>query len=127
MAGRGTDIKLADGVAQEGGLHVIATERHEARRIDRQLFGRSGRQGDPGWARAFVSLEDDLIVRHARPLGRLLRRRSADGGPIRSPLGRKLFHVAQRRAQRRAARQRRQVLRTDDWLDEQLGFAGREH
>ncbi|MEE8422883.1 MAG: SEC-C metal-binding domain-containing protein, partial [Dehalococcoidia bacterium] len=63
MAGRGTDIKLGEGVAANGGLHVIGTERHEARRIDNQLRGRSGRQGDPGSTRFFVSFEDDLIRR----------------------------------------------------------------
>ena len=62
MAGRGTDIRLAPGVAELGGLHVIATERHEARRIDRQLFGRCGRQGDPGTSEAIVSLEDELVT-----------------------------------------------------------------
>jgi preprotein translocase subunit SecA len=61
MAGRGTDIKLGPGVKEAGGLHIIGTERHEARRIDRQLRGRSGRQGDPGSSRFFVSLEDDLM------------------------------------------------------------------
>ena len=60
MAGRGTDIKLGKGVAALGGLHVIATERHESRRVDRQLFGRSARQGDPGSAQAFVSTEDEI-------------------------------------------------------------------
>jgi preprotein translocase subunit SecA len=61
MAGRGTDIKLGDGVGQLGGLHIIGTERHESRRIDNQLRGRSGRQGDPGSSRFYVSLEDDLM------------------------------------------------------------------
>ena len=61
MAGRGTDIKLGPGVANNGGLHIIGTERHEARRIDRQLRGRSGRQGDPGSSKFFLSLEDDLM------------------------------------------------------------------
>jgi preprotein translocase subunit SecA len=61
MAGRGTDIKLGPGVADVGGLHIIGTERHESRRIDRQLRGRSGRQGDPGSSRFFISLEDDLM------------------------------------------------------------------
>jgi preprotein translocase subunit SecA len=61
MAGRGTDIKLGPGVADHGGLHIIGTERHEARRIDRQLRGRSGRQGDPGSSKFFLSLEDDLM------------------------------------------------------------------
>jgi preprotein translocase subunit SecA len=61
MAGRGTDIKLGPGVAEAGGLHIIGTERHEARRIDRQLRGRAGRQGDPGSSRFYLSLEDDLM------------------------------------------------------------------
>ena len=63
MAGRGTDIKLGDGVRELGGLHIIGTERHEARRIDNQLRGRAGRQGDPGSSRFFISLEDDLMRR----------------------------------------------------------------
>ncbi|HEY6248763.1 MAG TPA: accessory Sec system translocase SecA2, partial [Candidatus Angelobacter sp.] len=63
MAGRGTDIKLGEGVGELGGLYVIGTNRHESRRIDNQLRGRSGRQGDPGCSRFFVSLEDDLLVR----------------------------------------------------------------
>ena len=63
MAGRGTDIKLGEGVVEAGGLHIVGTERHESRRIDNQLRGRSGRQGDPGSSRFFVSLEDDLMRR----------------------------------------------------------------
>ncbi len=65
MAGRGTDIKLAEGVAELGGLHVIGTERHEARRIDNQLRGRAGRQGDPGSSRFYVSFEDDIMRKFA--------------------------------------------------------------
>src|SRR5690606_23463037 len=61
MAGRGTDIKLEDGVVELGGLKIIGTERHESRRIDNQLRGRSGRQGDPGSSTFYVSLEDDLM------------------------------------------------------------------
>ncbi len=64
MAGRGTDIRLGEGVAELGGLHVIGTNRHESRRIDHQLRGRAGRQGDPGSSRFFVSLEDDLLVKY---------------------------------------------------------------
>src|SRR5690606_24260876 len=65
MAGRGTDIKLGPGVAEAGGLHIIGTERHESRRIDNQLRGRAGRQGDPGSSQFFLSLEDDLMRRFA--------------------------------------------------------------
>ncbi|HEY6352288.1 MAG TPA: accessory Sec system translocase SecA2 [Candidatus Angelobacter sp.] len=68
MAGRGTDIKLGEGVVELGGLYVMGTNRHESRRIDNQLRGRSGRQGDPGCSRFFVSLEDDLMVRFGDPL-----------------------------------------------------------
>ena len=66
MAGRGTDIMLGEGVAELGGLYVIGTERNESRRIDNQLRGRSGRQGDPGCSEFFISLEDDLIRRFAQ-------------------------------------------------------------
>ena len=127
MAGRGTDIKLGAGVADAGGLHVIATERHEAGRIDRQLFGRCARQGDPGSCQAIVSLEDELVLRHAPHLSASLRRRYG-GTPrdVSSRLTRRLFASAQGRAERHALRQRKGVLRTDDWLDEYLGFAGRE-
>ena len=128
MAGRGTDIKLGRRVAELGGLHVIASERHEAGRIDRQLFGRSARQGDPGSAQAIVSLEDELVQRHAKHLGGSLRRRYGGGnGNVSSGLTRRAFDLAQRRAQRMALRQRKGVLRSDDWLEEYLGFAGSEH
>jgi preprotein translocase subunit SecA len=127
MAGRGTDIRLGAGVADIGGLHVIATERHEAGRIDRQLFGRCARQGDPGSAVAFVSLEDELVRRHAQHASAALRGRfGAADREISSALSRHLFNAAQRRAERQALRQRKGVLRTDDWLDEYLGFAGVE-
>jgi preprotein translocase subunit SecA len=119
MAGRGTDIKLGPGVAELGGLHVIATERHESGRIDRQLIGRAARQGDPGSAVQFASLEDEVVRRYVpgalRHLGHSERARPH------------LLDFAQRRAERLAARQRRALLRMDDWLDRKLGFAGREH
>ena len=127
MAGRGTDIQLGRGVAEKGGLHVIATERHEAGRIDRQLYGRSGRQGDPGSSQAFVSFEDELPRRHASHLCRILANRYGKiDGPIESKLASKLFDLAQRKAERTSLAQRKGVLRTDFWLDENLGFAGKE-
>ena len=127
MAGRGTDIKLSQGCAEAGGLAVIATERHEAGRVDRQLYGRSGRQGDPGSAQAFVSLEDELVRRHAPHSTNIFAKRHAGAtGEISTSLTRRLFEIAQRRAQRLSLRQRKGVLRTDDWLDEYLGFAGKE-
>jgi preprotein translocase subunit SecA len=127
MAGRGTDIKLGRGVTEAGGLHVIATERHEAGRIDRQLYGRSARQGDPGVAQAIVSLEDELLLRHAPHLSASLRKRFGQTArEVSSMPTRKLLDLAQRRAERQALRQRKGVLKTDDWLDEYLGFAGHE-
>ena len=127
MAGRGTNIKLGRGVADLGGLFVIASERHEAGRIDRQLFGRAGRQGEAGAAQALVSLEDELVRRHTPHLSATLRRRLGHtDGELTSCLARGLFDLAQRRAEKLALRQRKGVLRTDDWLDEYLGFAGRE-
>ena len=120
MAGRGTDIKLGTGVAALGGLHVVCAERNDSRRIDRQLFGRAGRQGDPGSAITFSSLEDALIKRYATRLSRQLTK----GG---TTLRRKALNLAQRRAQHLGREQRKQVTRMDEQLNEQLGFAGREH
>jgi len=127
MAGRGTDIQLGTGVAELGGLHVIATERHESGRIDRQLYGRCARQGDPGSAQPFASLEDELIQQHARLISAALTRYRGNGDrEISSPLSRILIKGAQRRVERVSLRQRRNVLRADNWLDEHLGFAGKE-
>ncbi|MCE5326443.1 MAG: hypothetical protein LLG01_08510 [Planctomycetaceae bacterium] len=124
MAGRGTDIKLGRGVTDLGGLHVIATERHESRRVDRQLIGRCARQGDPGSAETFVSLEDELVRRHAPHTSSFLRTRHRAAGEISTPFTRQIFASAQRTASRQALAQRKGVLKTDDWLDEYLGFAG---
>jgi preprotein translocase subunit SecA len=127
MAGRGTDIKLGRGVAESGGLHVIASERNESGRIDRQLFGRCARQGDPGSSQAIVSLEDEFVSRYAKNIIAYLKRRHAfntDG--ISSNTTRAVFRLAQRRAEKLALRQRKSVMRTDHWLEEQLSFSGRE-
>ena len=127
MAGRGTDIKLGRGVAESGGLHVIASERNESGRIDRQLFGRCARQGDPGSAQAIVSLEDEFVSRYAKNIIAYLKKRHAfntDG--ISSNTTRAVFRLAQRRAEKLALRQRKSVMRTDHWLEEQLSFSGRE-
>ena len=118
MAGRGTDIRLGQGVRELGGLHVLATERHESGRVDRQLFGRAGRQGDPGSAQAFVSAEDHLVQRHLPPA---VKNVTLSGDPR---LARAAFALAQRRAQKLAWKQRVAVLRADAWLDEALSFAG---
>jgi preprotein translocase subunit SecA len=127
MAGRGTDIRLGEGVAAHGGLHVLATERHESGRVDRQLFGRAARQGDPGSAQAFVSLEDELIRRHLPgPVRRWLRLLVLRGGASREIAATLAFNRAQVRAQSLAFRQRQAILRADTWLDESLAFAGLE-
>ncbi len=127
MAGRGTDIKLGKGVADLGGLAVVATERHEAGRVDRQLFGRCSRQGDPGSAVAYVSLEDELVRRHAPRLSSMFRTRyHGSEREVSSASTRRLFNMAQHKAEKLALRQRKGVLKTDDWLDEYLGFAGSE-
>jgi preprotein translocase subunit SecA len=127
MAGRGTDILLAPGVAALGGLHVIATERHESGRVDRQLFGRSARQGDAGSAQAFVSLEDELIRRHLRPLPqKALRRILAGKLPGWRRAAAAGFAQAQARAEDLGSKQRSSVMRTDLWMGEALSFAGEE-
>ena len=106
---------------------MIAAERNESGRIDRQLYGRCGRQGDPGSSQAIVCLGDELVTRYAGPLTAGLRRRYAGReGDISSPLTRSLFGLSQFSAQRAAYRQRGAVMRTDHWLDEHLSFAGRE-
>jgi len=117
MAGRGTDIKLTAVVAESGGLHVICTERHDSARIDRQLLGRCGRQGDPGSCQAVVSLDDDLPVAHlpALPRGRWLA----------WVAGRALLALAQSRAERAHSMARRDLLNLDDYLGDQLAFSGR--
>ena len=127
MAGRGTDIKLGRGVAKLGGLHVIAAEPNESVRIDRQLFGRGARQGDPGSAQGIFSLEDEIVSRYAKSIVAYLKRRYANRkDDITSAFIHSVFRMAQHRAERLALRQRKSVLRTDHWLNEQLSFAGRE-
>jgi preprotein translocase subunit SecA len=125
MAGRGTDIRLAPGVVELGGLHVIATERNEARRIDRQLFGRCGRQGDPGSFQAILSLEDDLVrLRCPQLLRRLAERVGSSGGWLAAGPRRALLALAQRAAEGQHARARRELLKMDEELGKMLAFTG---
>jgi preprotein translocase subunit SecA len=112
MAGRGTDIMLGSGVAELGGLHVVSTEPHGSGRVDRQLFGRAARQGDPGCAQMFACKEDDLFARHAKHLVKFWRRI----GPAR------LINIAQANAERLARFNRKQVLKNDDWMDQAVPF-----
>jgi preprotein translocase subunit SecA len=106
MAGRGTDIKLGPGVAEAGGLHVLGTERHEARRIDRQLAGRAGRQGDPGSCRFFLSLEDELLEGLGPQKQDDLIDLGRRGGNVDWQSYQPLFMKAQRKLERRHRRQR---------------------
>ncbi len=120
MAGRGTDIKLGPGVRELGGLHVILTERHTARRVDRQFIGRSGRQGDVGSAQIFMSLEDDLLVRYLPRISALLRQRYANQrGELPRYLSR-VFAYAQRKATRQAMVTRLMMIRHDHELERML-------
>ena len=125
MAGRGTDIKLAEDVAELGGLHVILSERHDSERIDRQLAGRCARQGDPGYFEPILSMEDFLMSILGRParaaLAGLMRGMGPDAG---SRLGSLCIRLAQRHAERAHSRVRRQLLKADQQLGKTLAFSG---
>jgi preprotein translocase subunit SecA len=125
MAGRGTDICLGPGVAERGGLHVILTEYHESRRIDRQLFGRCGRQGDPGSCEAIVSLEDEIFAVQAPGAARLARRLVNKGRRLPPVVYGMLRALAQFAAERRSAYVRTQNLKLDRRLEQVLAFSGR--
>ncbi len=119
MAGRGTDIKLGPDVVSVGGLHVIGTERHEARRIDHQLRGRSGRQGDPGSTRFFVSFEDDLMKRFAPDWlpGMMGRMGLDDDTPIESKMVTRAIEQAQQRVESHNFDIRKHVVEYDDVMN----------
>ncbi len=124
MAGRGTDIKLDVAARRAGGLHVLLTEMHGAKRIDRQFIGRAGRQGDPGSSQVFVSLEDELVTKHARWPARILKERPGPGEFAATSLLARLFRLAQRRSEGRDRTNRAGVLRQDDWIDKYLPGSG---
>jgi preprotein translocase subunit SecA len=127
MAGRGTDIQLHPDVRDAGGLHVVLTEYHESRRIDRQLFGRAGRQGDPGSYESIVALDDELFQRFA---GKRLMRIVTNGVRLTKQvppvIGRALKGYSQSRAERQHGRARRMTLAEDHRWNKSLGFAGVE-
>jgi preprotein translocase subunit SecA len=125
MAGRGTDIRLGAGVADLGGLHVVGVECHESQRIDRQLLGRAGRQGDPGSGRFFVSADDALVRRFGPRLRNRMQRLQHDQGELLQDLSREVA-AAQRAAEAAALLQRRQMLALDVWLDEVLAALGQQ-
>ena len=110
MAGRGTDIKLGETVATQGGLHVIGTERHESRRIDRQLAGRCARQGDPGYCQFFISLEDEIVEAFGEKPAIRLRRRNNGRGELTTPQWRRLMLTAQARKERQHFRDRKLLM-----------------
>lgn len=124
MAGRGTDIKLGIGVAEAGGLHVIGTERHEAERIDRQLAGRAGRQGDPGSAQFFVCLEDTLLEGLGHAKQDALLELGKAGGARNWDSYRPLFRKAQRRIEAKHYRQRLDLMNYDKQRQEMLQDLG---
>jgi preprotein translocase subunit SecA len=125
MAGRGTDIKLGPGVADLGGLHVIVSERHDARRIDRQLVGRCARQGDPGSCQAVLSLEDNLVEgKRAGFVGRLAKR-LPPGAPFWTFMAKRAIVHGQKKTQAAHARIRRDLLRQDQKMGSHLSFSGR--
>jgi preprotein translocase subunit SecA len=125
MAGRGTDILLGPGVAERGGLHVVLTEYNESRRIDRQLFGRSARQGDPGSGQALVALDDELFVTQAPRLTRWLAGgRGRGAGPSAWAVA-LLRWRAQGTAEHRNREAREGTLKQDRRLAQVLAFSGR--
>jgi preprotein translocase subunit SecA len=121
MAGRGTDIKLGPGVAELGGLHVIGTERHEARRIDNQLRGRCARQGDPGSSHFFVSLEDDLMrLFGSEKIVKIMERVGLEEGQeLQHPLLNRSIEQAQKRVEQQNYQIRKRVLEYDDVMNKQ--------
>jgi preprotein translocase subunit SecA len=126
MAGRGTDITLTAEVKELGGLHVIATEHHDARRIDRQLFGRCGRQGDPGSFEMIASLEDELLMRYAEShnssvVGKWINPDTAFGRWV----GDKYTSYVQRSEQRRFFHIRCDLLKFDESFENTIAFSGR--
>jgi preprotein translocase subunit SecA len=121
MAGRGTDIKLGPGIAELGGLHVLATERHEARRIDRQLRGRCARQGDPGSSHFFLSLEDDLMrLFGSDRISKFMERLGQEEGQeLEHPLLNRSIQTAQKRVEQHNYQIRKRTLEYDDVMNKQ--------
>ncbi len=125
MAGRGTDIRLGPTIADAGGLHVIAAEQNDARRIDRQLFGRCGRQGDPGTFEAVWSWEDENFRNCApRPAKWVAKNLTSGNFRLGRRLGMLIMRLVQIEAERRHARSRRRLLKHDQRLDEVFAFGG---
>jgi preprotein translocase subunit SecA len=131
MAGRGTDIKLGPGVADSGGLHIVGTERHEARRIDRQLRGRAGRQGDPGSSRFYISLEDDLMrLFGSERISRVMERFGMEEGEsIQHPMISRSVERAQKKVEENNYGIRKRLLEYDNIMNQQreIIYSRRRH
>ena len=131
MAGRGTDIKLGEGVKELGGLCVIGTERHESRRIDNQLRGRSGRQGDPGFTQFYIAMDDELMIRFgSEKIKNILQNMGVDDGMvIRSKMFSRSVASAQKRVEGNNYDMRKTVLQYDDVMNKQreLIYGKRNH
>ena len=124
MAGRGTDIKLGEGVKELGGLAVIGTERHESRRIDNQLRGRSGRQGDPGYSRFYLSCDDELLIRFGgdvfkKRVQQMIRLQNNGDGSLQSKMFSRLVEGAQKRIEGQNFDARKSTLKYDDIMRKQ--------
>jgi len=121
MAGRGTDIKLGEGVEGLGGLYVLGTERHESRRVDRQLRGRCARQGDPGVSKFFVSLEDDLmrLFANAGPISNILEKNFSEDEELEHPMLNWSIENAQKKVEQQNFSIRKRLLQFDDVLNTQ--------
>ena len=120
MAGRGTDIKLGEGVEELGGLYVLGTERHEARRIDRQLRGRCARQGDRGYSKFMISLEDDLMRKFGNStMSKILNKTFQEGAPLDHPLLNRSIETAQKTVENQNYSIRKRLLQYDDVLNKQ--------
>jgi len=129
MAGRGTDIHLSAEVKALGGLHVVIAECNESARVDRQLAGRCGRQGDPGSVTRLLSLEDNLLRRYVSPWTLRAMRRllvAGSGGVVRR-LAMAMLKTVQRRAESDAFARRWSVLQSDDWMESALPFHHEGH
>ena len=123
MAGRGTDIRLGQGVVEKGGLHVVIAEANDSPRVDRQLAGRCGRQGDPGSVTKFLSLADSIVGRYLFAVQqRVLDTSKSSPLKLKQHLVVNAFKSAQRRAEREAFERRLSVLRSDDWHESALPF-----
>ncbi len=123
MAGRGTDIRLGAGVANLGGLHVVATEVNESPRVDRQLFGRAARQGDPGGVISYYSVEDAVLIRFVPEFILKIWRRSFSIPWLAQSLGRGLLRWTQAAARRQALGRRRGILLSEEEIRHSLGFS----